>query len=62
MSPPLGFDPRTVQPLALRYTVYAILAAVRNNRQETVTHIAEEYRYVLWLHVDNLPVVYLEPQ
>ena len=27
ISPPSGFDPRTVHPVASRYTVWAILAA-----------------------------------
>ena len=28
ISPPLGFDPRTVQPVASRYTDWAIPAAI----------------------------------
>jgi hypothetical protein len=28
ISPPLGFDPRTVQPVASRYTIYATRAVM----------------------------------
>ena len=36
ISPPPGFDPRTVQPVASRYTDYAIPAATWHNIPENM--------------------------
>ena len=40
ISPPPGFDPRTVQPLASRYTDYVIPAHIYNCIPET-NHVSE---------------------
>jgi hypothetical protein len=38
ISPPPGFDPRTVQPVASRYTDYAIPEDVTNKWSRNVGH------------------------
>jgi len=50
--PPLGFDPRTVQPVASRYTVYVIPAAKRNltelkkkRKMATFAYSGKEVKY-----------------
>ena len=53
ISPPPGFDPRTVRPVASRYTDYAIPAHIYNCIPET-NHVSEVYSvaatcsYNLW--------------
>jgi hypothetical protein len=41
---PLGFDPRTLQPVASRYTDYAIPAVQDKVKNENCTRITEEKR------------------
>jgi hypothetical protein len=39
ISPPLGFDPRTVQPVAIRYTDWAIAAHTSSYRQNILKEL-----------------------
>jgi hypothetical protein len=43
ISPPLGFDPRTVQPVASRYADYAILALVKMATLKTTSPVKRKY-------------------
>jgi hypothetical protein len=52
ISPPPGFDPRTVQPVASHYTNYAILAHYIYTHTHTHTHIIYIYIY-LFTHKCN---------
>jgi hypothetical protein len=58
--PPPGFDPRTVQPVASRYTDYAILAPYTHTHTHTHTHKTHTYIYILYFLFHRLPAVFVK--
>ena len=51
ISPPPGFDPRTVQPVASRYTDWALPAGFQNNESKKNAHIKSSMGcHPLYLH------------
>jgi hypothetical protein len=45
ISPPLGFDPRTAQPVASRYTDWAIPAHIKTNN---ITYMSTRVTWSSW--------------
>jgi hypothetical protein len=45
ISPPSGFDPRTIQPVASRYTNYATLPTTNYNKINNIMHSVLVHRF-----------------
>ena len=54
--PPSGFDPRTFQPLASRYTDYAI-PAPQNGQYDTGMHVILKLRFFFKKKAQHVPIV-----
>ena len=61
ISPPLGFDPRTVLPVEIRYTDWAIPAHIINEDDTIFFGKCEATNY-LWLftYTRNMQIIYAD--